>query len=183
MKKIKTKIDGLFIIHNELFDDERGWFMESWNIEKCKKNNLNINFEQDNISVSKKNVLRGLHFQNQPYGQTKYVRVMQGKVLDVVVDLRKQSKTFGEHIAIELSNSQHGLWIPTGMAHGFLSLQENTVFSYKCSGGYNPKHEHTIKWNDQDINIQWGIKNPIVSIKDNNGMSLKAYLESNKIHA
>ena len=182
MKKIETKINGLFIIKNKFFNDDRGWFMENWNIEKCKQNNLNINFKQDNISMSKKNVLRGLHFQRQPHNQTKYVRVIQGKVLDVVVDIRKKSKTFGQHLAIELSNNQTGLWIPAGMAHGFLSLEENTIFSYKCSGEYNPKYEHTIKWNDQDINIQWGIKNPIVSNKDNNGISLKTYLESNQIH-
>ena len=182
MKKIKTKINGVFIIKNHLFNDKRGEFMETWNSEVFKKNNLKINFSQDNISISKKNTLRGLHFQNQPYSQTKYVRVIKGKVLDVVVDIRKESKTFGEHIAIELSNNRNGLWIPPGMAHGFLSLEENTIFTYKCSGQYQPKHEHTIKWDDQDINIQWDIKQPIVSEKDQNGISLKSYLESNQIN-
>tara|TARA_B100001250_G_C19745424_1_gene765078 strand:+ start:529 stop:1080 length:552 start_codon:yes stop_codon:yes gene_type:complete len=182
MEKIKTKINGVFIIKNNLFIDKRGEFMETWNTETFKENNLKINFSQDNISISKKNTLRGLHFQNQPYGQTKYVRVIKGKALDVVVDIRKESKTFGKHISIELSNNRDGLWIPPGMAHGFLSLEENTIFTYKCSGQYQPKYEHTIKWNDPDINIQWGTDQPIVSEKDQNGISLKSYLESNQIN-
>ena len=183
MKKIQTKIDGLFVIKNDFFNDKRGSFMESWNIQTCKHNNLNTEFTQDNISISKQNVIRGLHFQNQPYGQIKYVRVIKGKALDVVVDIRRKSKTFGEYFSIELSSQNDGLWIPAGMAHGFLSLEENTIFSYKCSGQYKPKHSHTIKWDDEDLNIQWGITNPIISDKDNNGMSLKQYLKSDQINA
>ena len=183
MQKIQTKIDGLFVIKNDCFNDKRGSFMESWNIQICEHNNLNTDFTQDNISISKQNVIRGLHFQNKPYGQTKYVRVIKGKALDVVVDIRKKSKTFGECFSIELSNQNDGLWIPSGMAHGFLSLEENTIFSYKCSGEYQPQHSHTIKWNDEDLNIEWGITNPIISDKDNNGMSLKQYLKSDQINA
>ena len=107
MKKIKTNIDGLFIIENDFFSDQRGGFMQLWNQEEFKKEKLNINFSQDNISVSKKNVIRGLHFQNTPHGQTKYVNVLNGKVLDVAVDIRKYSKTFGQHFKIELSHKNH----------------------------------------------------------------------------
>lgn len=183
MKKTKTNIDGLFVIKNDVFNDKRGSFMENWNVSTCKKNNLDIQFNQDNISVSNKNVIRGLHFQNQPHEQTKYVRVIKGKVLDVVVDIRKHSKTFGEYFSIELSSYSNGLWIPAGMAHGFLALENNTIFSYKCSGQYLSKHAHTIKWDDKDINIQWGVEKPILSDKDKNGISLKEYLKSDQINA
>ena len=183
MKKTKTNIDGLFVIKNDVFNDKRGSFMENWNASTCKKNNLDIQFNQDNISVSNKNVIRGLHFQNHPHEQTKYVRVIKGKVLDVVVDIRKHSKTFGEYFSIELSSYNYGLWIPAGMAHGFLALENNTIFSYKCSGQYQPKHAHTIKWDDKDINIQWGVEKPILSDKDKNGISLKEYLKSGQINA
>ncbi|MBL31980.1 MAG: dTDP-4-dehydrorhamnose 3,5-epimerase [Flavobacteriales bacterium] len=183
MKKIQTNINGLFIIKNEIFSDERGQFMEIWNHTNFQNQNLNINFSQDNISISRKNVIRGLHFQNQPYGQIKYISVIRGKVLDVVVDIRKESKTFGEYFTIELKNNNTGLLVPSGMAHGFLSLEDNTIFSYKCSGPYNPKNEHTIKWNDKDIGIPWGIMNPIISKKDNNGISLQKYITSNEINA
>ena len=184
MKKIKTNIDGLFVIENNFLSDKRGSFFKLWNRKDFKKEKLNIDFSQDNMSVSKKNVIRGLHFQNAPFGQTKYVNVLNGKVLDVAVDIRKQSTTFGQHFTIELSNTNHyALLIPAGFAHGFLSLEENTIFSYKCYGDYNPKYEHTIKWNDPDIKIDWGIKNPIISEKDKNGISFQEYLKSTKINA
>ena len=108
------------------------------------------------------------------------MRVLRGKVLDVAVDIRKKSKTFGQHFAIELSEENHNaLWIPSGFAHGFLSLENENIFSYKCTGNYNPKHEHTIKWNDPNIGIEWGVKKPIISKKDQEGMSLEKYKESN----
>ena len=183
MKKIETHINGLFIIENIIFNDERGMFVESWNKNKFEKENLESFFLQDNMSISKKNVIRGLHFQNEPYSQTKLVSVVKGKVLDIVVDIRKKSKTFGEYLAIELSDSNHRmLWIPTGFAHGFLTLEENTIFTYKCSRLYQEKHEYTIKWNDKEIGIKWGIKTPIISEKDKLGISLKQYKESNNLN-
>ena len=183
MKKTKTSIDGLFIIENTSFLDQRGEFMELWNQDEFESENLNTNATQDNISISKKNVIRGLHFQNQPYGQIKYVRVIQGSILDVAVDIRKTSDTFGQHFAIELSKTNnYGLWIPSGFAHGFLSLEENTIVAYKCYGKYQPKHEHTICWDDKTININWNIKDPIISKKDKKGMSLEAYKTAKNIN-
>lgn len=184
MKKKETNIEGLFIVENNFLHDERGGFMEIWHKDKFKKFELLANFTQDNLSISKKNTLRGLHFQNQPHGQTKYVNVLRGKVLDVVVDIRKYSQTFGKYFSIELSDkNKYGLWIPSGLAHGFLSLQENTIFHYKCAGKYNPKHEHTIQWNDKDIDIDWGTNQPIISKKDSNGISLKEYKNNQNINA
>ena len=184
MKKIKTHIDGLFVIKNPVFKDERGSFIESWNKTKFNHEELSDNFNQDNISFSKKNVIRGLHFQNQPYGQTKFVRVLQGKVIDIAVDIRKKSKTFGEYFSIELSEKNNeALWIPSGFAHGFLTLSKNNVFIYKCSGAYNPSEEYTIKWDDPDIGVKWNIKKPIVSNKDQQGMSLQEYKDSKLINA
>ena len=183
MKKTSTHIDGLYVIENTCFKDLRGEFVEFWNHEKFKKEHLKINFFQDNISKSKKHVLRGLHFQNKPHGQTKYVSVIKGKVLDVVVDIRKESTTFGKHFEIELSEKTHyALWIPSGFAHGFLALAEESIFTYKCSGAYSTKHEHVIKWDDPELGIKWGVKNPIVSEKDNNGISFKQYKASNSIN-
>ena len=132
---------------------------------------LTIDFVQDNESISKKNVLRGLHFQIPPFAQGKLVRVVSGSVLDVAVDLRKGSPTYGKHEIVELSaDNKRQFWIPPGFAHGFLSLEENTVFNYKCSNYYSPVSERTIKWNDPDLNIDWQINEPIVSEKDQNGL-------------
>tara|TARA_B100000902_G_C27273773_1_gene897734 strand:+ start:834 stop:1388 length:555 start_codon:yes stop_codon:yes gene_type:complete len=184
MKKIKTNIDGLFVIKNEYYSDKRGGFKELWNENKFQENEMNMNFSQDNLSMSKKNVIRGLHFQNYPYGQIKYINVLYGKVLDVALDLRRDSKTFGKHFSIELSSqNHHSLLIPNGFAHGFLSLEDNTIFLYKCCGKYHPSKEHTIRWNDPDIKINWGVKNPILSKKDANGMTFNHYIKSNSINA
>ena len=183
MKKKSTYIDGLFVIENKPLIDSRGKFMELWNEEKFKIENLKIDFFQDNISCSKKHIVRGLHFQNKPYGQTKYVQVIKGKVLDVAVDIRKNSKTYGKHFSIELSDKNHNsLWIPMGFAHGFLTLEEENIFIYKCAGKYNPIEEFTINWNDPELAIKWGISSPIVSEKDNNGISFRKYRESNSIN-
>ena len=147
MKKQQTHIDGLYVIEYNSIKDNRGEFMEFWNNQKLLKENLNITFSQDNISKSKKNVLRGLHFQNQPYGQLKYVSVLKGRVLDIAVDIRKESKTYGKHFAIELSDQNNfGLLIPSGFAHGFVTLEAENIFIYKCTGAYNPKQEHTIPY-------------------------------------
>ena len=131
---------------------------------------MDVKFVQDNQSKSDANVLRGLHFQNPPYSQDKLVRVVQGSVKDVVVDIRPMSKTYGQHFSIKLDTIKHHmLFVPKGMAHGFVSLEDNTVFCYKCTNYYYPESEGCILWNDRTLNIDWGVKNPIISEKDING--------------
>ena len=177
MQAQTTSFDGLVIIEPMVFKDNRGYFYESYN--KIQFSNLGIyeEFVQDNESESQQNVLRGLHFQIPPHGQAKLVRVITGAVKDIVLDLRKSSPTFGKHYSFELSEENKlMLLIPEGFAHGFVTLRDNTIFSYKCSRPYNPTSEKTIKWNDEDININWGIKNPIVSNKDKNGVSFKTFI-------
>jgi dTDP-4-dehydrorhamnose 3,5-epimerase len=171
MEVIKGNIDGLLIFQPRVFTDNRGYFFESFNQEKFNQlTGLDIQFCQDNESLSNKNVLRGLHFQKPPFAQGKLVRVISGKVLDVAVDIRKSSATYGKYQLVELSAENKKIfWIPPGFAHGFLVLEENTVFSYKCSNYYSPESEGTIKWNDEDLNIEWPISNPNVSEKDNVG--------------
>ncbi len=176
MKIISTKIKDVLIIKQNTFYDERGEFFESWNKQLFNQHRLNINFSQDNISISKKNVIRGLHFQEDPYQQLKLVRVLNGSGTDVIVDLRKGSETFGQHICIELSISNKiMILVPKGCAHGFASHENNTILSYKCEGAYNPQYEKTIIWNDQHLNIEWKLKNPILSKKDLNGISFEQY--------
>tara|TARA_B100000700_G_C15017859_1_gene844217 strand:- start:605 stop:1150 length:546 start_codon:yes stop_codon:yes gene_type:complete len=168
MEIIKTKIEGLLIIKPTIFEDNRGYFFESWNKSSFEKNGLNIDFIQDNQSFSSKGVIRGLHFQNPPFAQGKLVRVIQGSVLDVAVDIRKKSPNYGKHVSVILSGKERNMfWIPPGFAHGFATLEDNTIFSYKCSGGiYNKKSEGSLLWNDPDLNINWQINNPIISKKD-----------------
>ena len=165
------EIEGLLLIKPRIFEDDRGFFYESFN--ETKYNEIlgsEIQFVQDNISVSKKNVLRGLHFQKPPFAQGKLVTVLRGSVMDVAVDLRKESKTYGQYQLVELSeNNKLQFWIPAGFAHGFCSLEDDTIFSYKCSNYYSPQHEETIMWNDPDLAIDWKIINPIVSDKDKIG--------------
>jgi len=169
MKISKTKINGLIIITPKVFFDDRGSFFESWNSYQFNNVGINDIFDQDNQSISSKNVLRGLHFQNPPYAQSKLVRVIKGSVLDVAVDLRKSSPTYGKHHSLILSGENKiSFYIPKGFAHGFLSLEDNTIFSYKCSGKYNKISEESLIWNDRDLEIDWGISNPIVSEKDLN---------------
>ena len=171
MEVINGEISGLLIFQPRVFNDDRGYFFESFNQEKFNQLiGLNVQFCQDNESLSKKNVLRGLHFQKPPFAQGKLVRVISGKVLDVAVDIRKSSETYGKYQMIELSAENKKIfWIPPGFAHGFLVLEENTVFSYKCSNYYSPESEGAIKWNDKDLKIEWPISNPNVSEKDNVG--------------
>ena len=170
MEITKTNIDGLLIITPNVFKDSRGSFFESWNSDQFKQIGITDVFDQDNQSISSKNVLRGLHFQNPPYAQSKLVRVVRGSVLDVAVDLRKNSPTYGMHHSVILSEENNKLfYIPKGFAHGFLSLEDNTVFCYKCSGKYNKSSEESLMWNDMDLKIDWRISNPIVSEKDLNG--------------
>jgi len=179
MKKKKTSIPGLFIIEeNSVFEDDRGLFFESWSEKKMNSLKLKTTFKQDNISISNKNVLRGLHIQISPKSQLKLVQVLKGRVIDVIIDLRKKSPTFGKYEKILLdSNERKMIWIPAGCAHGFLSLQNKTIFSYKCNKSYNPNYEITLNWNDPDLNINWGIKKPIISKKDKKGISLKDFLK------
>ena len=167
MNITKTDIQGLIIIEPQIFKDSRGYFFESWNAKKIKQLGISEDFVQDNQSVSSKGVLRGLHFQNPPYAQAKLVRVIKGSVLDVAVDLRKNSPTYGMHVSVILSEKNNkSFFIPKGFAHGFLSLEDNTVFSYKCSGYYNKESEGSLLWNDEDLKIDWQIDNPLVSEKD-----------------
>ena len=167
MNITKTDIEGLIIIEPQIFKDSRGFFFESWNAKKFKQLGINEDFVQDNQSVSSKGVLRGLHFQNPPYAQAKLVRVIEGSVLDVAVDLRKNSPTYGMHVSVILSEQNNkSFFIPKGFAHGFLSLEDNTVFNYKCSDYYNKESEGSLLWNDEDLKIDWQIDNPLISEKD-----------------
>ena len=167
MNILETKLPDLLIIEPKVFGDERGYFFESYNAETYKTAGLNNEFVQDNESKSDKGVLRGLHFQEPPYEQGKLVRVARGTVMDVSVDIRKGSATFGKWVAIELSErNKRMIWIPAGFAHGFVSLEDDTIFIYKCTNLYNKESENSIVWNDPDLNIDWGIDNPIVSEKD-----------------
>ena len=167
MEIIKTPIVGLLVIKPIIFEDDRGHFFESWSKESFKNIGLDLDFVQDNQSLSQKGVLRGLHFQNPPFAQGKLVRVIKGSVLDVAVDIRKDSPTYGEHFAVELSEENKTIfWIPPGFAHGFVALKDDTIFTYKCTGVYNKESEGSLIWNDDDLNIDWRVVNPLVSDKD-----------------
>lgn len=171
----KTEIDGLLIFTPRKFEDERGYFFESFNQREFNELiGREVIFVQDNESCSHKNVLRGLHFQSVPFEQGKLVRVARGAVIDIAVDIRKNSKTFGKWHS-ELLSAENGkqMWIPEGFAHGFISLEDNTQFLYKCTNYYSPQHENTIIWNDQTLNINWGaIDHPIISEKDLHGKTI-----------
>jgi len=167
MNITETKLPGLLLIDPKVFGDERGYFFESYNEKIFRDAGLDLHFVQDNESMSGKGVLRGMHFQHPPYAQGKLVRVVRGAVLDVSVDIRRSSSTFGKWLSFELSeNNKRMLWIPPGFAHGFLTLEENTLFQYKCTGFYNRQAEGIIRWNDPDLNIEWGVDDPVVSEKD-----------------
>ena len=177
MEIIKTYISDLLIIKPNLFNDNRGYFYESYNKKLFFDNLINIEFVQDNESKSQKGVLRGLHFQNSPFAQAKLVRVIKGKVIDVAVDIRKNSPTYGKHFSIELSEENKTMFlIPAGFAHGFATLEDNTIFSYKCSEFYNKDSEDCIIWNDSTLKIDWKIENPIISEKDNKGKQFKDFI-------
>ncbi len=164
----ETFIKDLLILSPPVFADNRGYFLESYN-KKALSSKLNLEFVQDNESMSQKGVLRGLHFQKPPYAQGKLVRVITGSVLDVVVDLRKESPTYGNHFKHILSaENKTQLYVPKGFAHGFLVLEDNTIFSYKCTDYYYKESEFSLLWNDTTLNINWEIENPIISEKDKN---------------
>ncbi|HNY59093.1 MAG: dTDP-4-dehydrorhamnose 3,5-epimerase [Bacteroidales bacterium] len=168
MEIIKTEIQDLLTIKPRIFKDDRGYFFESYNFKNFREIGLNAVFVQDNESCSMKNVLRGLHFQKPPFSQGKLVRVIRGSVLDVAVDLRKKSSTYGKWASVVLSDKNKLMyWIPEGFAHGFLTLEDNTIFFYKCTNVYNPESELSLRWNDPTLNIDWGITGyPILSEKD-----------------
>ncbi|MCI7223513.1 dTDP-4-dehydrorhamnose 3,5-epimerase [Fusobacterium sp.] len=181
-KKIETEIEGLYIIEPTVFGDERGFFVESYNKNDFTELGISDEFVQDNHSKSKKGVLRGLHFQTK-FSQGKLVRVIKGSVYDVAVDLRKDSKTFGKHFGLELSaENKRIFFIPKDFAHGFLTLEDNTEFTYKCTDFYHPEYDSGIMWNDKDINIDWNFekynlkeKDIVLSEKDKKHQSLKEY--------
>ena len=172
MEIVKTSLEGLLVIKPKIFADDRGHFFESWSKAAFEKEGLDINFVQDNQSLSAKGVLRGLHFQNPPFAQGKLVSVIIGVVMDVAVDIRKNSVTYGQHFSVVLSGkNKTSFWIPPGFAHGFITLEDNTIFTYKCTGVYNKESEGSILWNDKDLNIDWGWDSPIVSDKDQDSPS------------
>ena len=157
MQIVETALPDVKLIIPEIFGDERGYFLESWNARDFAGAGINCSWVQDNESRSRKGVLRGLHFQLPPYTQAKLVRVIEGAVLDVAVDLRKDSPTFGKYAAVELnSQNKHQLFIPRGFAHGFAVLSERALFAYKCDNFYMPSHERGIAFDDPDIGITWG---------------------------
>ena len=176
MKAIATKLDGVWLIECRVHEDKRGYFMESYSQRDFEKNGILATFVQDNISHSTKGTLRGLHYQLDPYAQGRFVRVIQGEVFDVAVDLRKGSKTFGQWVGYKLNGENKlGLYISPGFAHGFCVLSDEVVFMYKCTNFYNPEVEQHIIWNDPDIGIQWPIKPnlDLISEKDSKAPLLK----------
>lgn len=158
MEVIKTAIEGVFIIEPRLFKDDRGYFFESFSQREFNEKVRKVNFVQDNESKSSYGVLRGLHFQKPPYAQSKLVRVIKGAVLDVAVDIRKGSPTFGKYVSVELTEDNHRqFFIPRGFAHGFSVLTDEVIFQYKCDNFYTPQHEGAIAWDDPDLGIDWRI--------------------------
>jgi len=179
MNVIKTDIDGLVIIEPRVFGDSRGYFFESFSERDFKREVADVDFVQDNESKSLYGVVRGLHFQRPPYAQAKLVRVVKGKVLDVAVDLRKGSPTFGHHVAVELSEDNHRqMFIPRGFAHGFSVLSDEVIFQYKCDNFYAPQIEGAVAWDDPDLGIDWGIPadKALLSDKDRKHPRLKDVL-------
>lgn len=158
MKFQKTNIDGVFVINPNIIDDQRGYFLETFNKREFNREIGNINFIQDNESKSSKGVLRGLHYQKPPFEQAKLVRCIEGEVLDIALDIREGSPTYGLYHFVRLSKkNKKQVFIPRGFAHGFLVLSDIAIFSYKVDNFYSPKHDSGIRWNDDDLNIQWGL--------------------------
>lgn len=167
MEIIDTAIPELKIIQPKVFGDARGYFFESYHKERLAELGLTADFVQDNQSLSAKNVIRGLHFQKPPFAQGKLVRVITGRAMDVAVDIRRGSPTYGKHVNTLLSAEKNNMfWIPEGFAHGFVALEDNTIFAYKTTNYYNKASEDAIRWNDPDLHIAWNIDQPIISEKD-----------------
>lgn len=160
-------LPGLLLVKPRVFRDERGYFVESYNEKGWKEAGLEASFVQDNQSMSKEGTLRGLHFQHPPFAQGKLVRVIKGAVLDVVVDIRNGSPTYGNHYKITLTEDNFlQFYVPPGFAHGFVTLQENTIFAYKCTNYYSVAHEDGLLWNDEELAIDWEVSDPFLSDKD-----------------
>ncbi|WP_177419174.1 dTDP-4-dehydrorhamnose 3,5-epimerase [endosymbiont of Lamellibrachia barhami] len=175
MKVIETELPGVLIIEPKVFGDERGFFTETWNKQLYTDAGIAADFVQDNLSMSRRGVLRGLHFQN-PNAQGKLVTVLQGEVYDVALDIRHGSPTFGQWASVSLSSENRRLiYIPEGFAHGFCVTSETALFSYKCTDRYNPGAEGSILWNDPDLAIDWPIDSPELSAKDRQGIRLKDF--------
>ena len=167
MNIIKTEIEGLTIIEPRIFKDARGYFFESFSQREFEEKVCRTTFVQDNESYSRYGVVRGLHFQQEPFSQAKLVRIVKGAVLDVAVDIRKDSPTYGKHATIELTEENHRmLFIPRGFAHGFAVLSDEVVFQYKCDNYYAPQSERGIAWNDPDLNIDWRIPADQIILSD-----------------
>ena len=178
MLAFENQLKGLYIIKPTLFGDSRGYFFESFNSKLfAEKTGLHKTFVQDNESKSQKNVLRGLHFQNPPYAQGKLVRVIKGSVLDVAVDIRRESNSYGRHIKQVLSEQNKTImYIPEGFAHGFVTLENDTIFSYKCTNFHNKESEECLFWNDRILDINWEIEKPILSEKDQLGKNFSSFV-------
>lgn len=173
----KTRIEGLIEIFPQILEDDRGIFFESYSERKFKDAGLDLTFVQDNQSFSIKGVMRGLHYQRNPHAQGKLVKVSLGKALDIAVDIRKNSPTFGQYETFILDPIRHNMvYIPEGFAHGFIAL-EDTILSYKCTNFYNKPSECGIIWNDPTLNINWGVENPIISSKDAELLTLQELIE------
>ncbi|UTW62753.1 dTDP-4-dehydrorhamnose 3,5-epimerase [bacterium SCSIO 12741] len=177
MEILEEPLPGVFLLKPRVFGDHRGHFYEPYNKDTFHKLGITAEFVQDNQSLStQKGVLRGLHFQNPPYAQGKLVRVLQGAVIDVAVDIRKGSATYGQHFAAELNEENKLLmYVPPGYAHGFVTLAETTLFNYKCTNYYHPESEDGIAWDDPDLGIDWGIDSPILSAKDTQNQAFKDF--------
>jgi dTDP-4-dehydrorhamnose 3,5-epimerase len=177
MEVIETNLKGVVVIKPKVFEDERGYFFESYNQNSFKTHGLDLIFVQDNQSLSQKGVLRGLHFQNNPHAQGKLVRVIKGAVYDVAVDIRKNSPTYGHWFGQELTEQNKWMmYIPEGFAHGFATLQDNTIFSYKCTNVYNKASEDCLLWNDTQLAIDWHLENPMLSAKDLEGKKFSEFV-------
>lgn len=171
MEAQRTQIEGLILFRPRIFADDRGRFLETFSASKFREmTGADVDFVQDNESVSHARVVRGLHFQVAPHAQGKLVHTPRGAVLDICVDIRKESPTYGQHYKVQLdAENKHILWVPPGFAHGFVALENNTVFAYKCTAYYHQPSERTILWNDPELGIDWNVVDPLISEKDRNG--------------
>lgn len=179
MNYLTMDIEGVYILEPKVFEDARGYFFESWKKEDFEKHIGKVDFIQDNESKSSYGVLRGLHYQKGEFSQAKLVRVIKGRVLDVAVDLRKDSATYGKHVMVELSDeNKRQFFIPRGFAHGFLVLSDEAVFTYKVDNVYAPQAEASIRWDDKDLNIEWPIKKEEVLTSEKDLLKAKAFKEA-----
>ena len=174
----KTKLEGVLLIDTDFFRDERGFFMEVYHEQRFREHGLPTNFVQDNHSRSARKVLRGFHYQDTTAPMGKLVRCTAGAILDVAVDLRVGSPTFGQWVSVELTeDNMRQIWVPPDFGHAFATLSEFAEVQYKCTGMYTPPSEGTVSWNDPEIGVDWPFDDPVLSGRDQNGMSLKQYLE------